>query len=258
MVRRPAIVGRVGALLCGALLAALAAPGTAQVGDSRIQSIPYRDDQVVRVRAAPGYEVTIELASDERIVDVALGDGTAWQVTANKAGNLLFVKPLQLNAPTDMAVATDVRRYQFELVGVAEPGGDLPFAIRFRYPAMAGTDAPSGPSPAGAGAMIADYRLSGSRALYPAAISDDGARTFIDWPADGPLPAVYRRERGTETLLNGNMRGRFFVLDEVVRELVFRLDRQSAHAERLPPAPAPAPAPSGPLRRGDDRHPAAR
>nr|WP_246617160.1 TrbG/VirB9 family P-type conjugative transfer protein [Sphingomonas yunnanensis] len=113
---------------------AFAAAATAQSGDSRGPSIAYRDDQAVRVRAAPGYQVTIELASDEPIGNIALGDGAAWQVTANKAGNLLFVKPLQLNPPTNMTVASDVRRYRFELVGVAEPGGDLPFAIRFRYP----------------------------------------------------------------------------------------------------------------------------
>ncbi|MBY9064273.1 hypothetical protein K7957_15140 [Sphingomonas yunnanensis] len=79
--------------------------------------------------------------------------------------------------------------------------------------------------------MLADHRLSGDRALYPAAISDAGTRTRVE------CPAVYRRAHGTETLLNGNMRGRFFVLDEVVGKLVFRLDRQRARAERLPPAP---------------------
>jgi type IV secretion system protein VirB9 len=225
--------------LLGAVALALAVPAIAQTGDSRIQSIAYRDDQVVRVRAAPGYQVTIELASDERIGNIALGDGAAWQVTANKAGNLLFVKPLQLNAPTNMTVVTDVRHYQFELVGVAEPGGDLPFAIRFRYPAGSGALGLPGGDGAAVGPMLADYRLSGDRALYPAAISDDGTRTFIEWPADGPLPAVYRRDHGTETLLNGNMRGRFFVLDEVVSQLVFRLDRQRTRAERLPAAPRP-------------------
>jgi type IV secretion system protein VirB9 len=245
--------GGLGRTLRCVLALAFAAPVSAQTGDSRIQSIAYRDDQVVRVRAAPGYQVTIELASDERVGTIALGDGAAWQVTANKAGNLLLVKPLQLDAPTNMTVATDVRRYHFELVGVAEPGGDLPFAIRFRYPAGPGAGGLPGGSVAATGPMIADYRLSDQRALYPTAISDDGTRTFIEWPADGPLPAVYRRDRGTETLLNGNMRGTFFVLDEVVAELVFRLDRQRARAARLPPAAAP----SGPARH-DDRHLAAR
>lgn len=204
-------------------------------GDQRIQTIEYRNDQVVRVRAAPGYQVTIELASDERIENIALGDAGAWQVTANKAGNLLFVKPVQPNAPTNMSVTTDVRTYNFELTGVAEASGDLPFSIRFRYPtALTAMGANATTSPVASGGMIADYRLHGDKSLYPAGISDDGVRTFIEWPADGPLPAVYSREGDRETLVNGYMRGKFFVIDSVERQLVFRIDGHRARANRVP------------------------
>ncbi len=105
-------------------------------GDNRIQSIEYRNNQVVRIRAAPGYQVTIELAADERIESVAWVSSGAFQVTANKAGNLLFVKPVQADISTNLTVVTDVRTYNFELVGVAEAGGDLPYAIRFSYPRL--------------------------------------------------------------------------------------------------------------------------
>lgn len=204
-------------------------------GDQRIQMIEYRNDLVVRVRAAPGYQVTIELASDERIESIAVGDAGAWQVTANKAGNLLFVKPVQPNAPTNMSVTTDVRTYNFELTGATETTSDIPFSIRFRYPAVAAaTGLNATTSPVAPGGMIADYRLRGDKSLYPAGISDDGVRTFIEWPADGPLPAVYSREGDRETLVNGYMRGKFFVIDSVERQLVFRIDKHRARADRVP------------------------
>jgi type IV secretion system protein VirB9 len=205
--------------------------------DAHIQAIEYRSGQVVRVRAAPGYQVTIELAPDERVESVALGDGSAFQVTANKAGNLLFVKPLQADIATNLTVITDVRTYNFELTGVAEASGDLPYTIRFTYPAVTMLGPQGLPGGLHAGKMIGEYKLAGDRTLRPAAISDDGVRTYIDWPADGPLPAVYLRERdGRETLTNGHMRGKFFVIDGVSPHLVFRIDRHRARADRLPPA----------------------
>ena len=203
-------------------------------GDNRIQSIEYRNNQVVRIRAAPGYQVTIELAPDERIESVALGDSGAFQVTANKAGNLLFVKPVQADISTNLTVVTDVRTYNFELVGVAEAGGDLPYAIRFSYPSAGGMNSQGMPGGAAQGKVIGKYKLSGHRTLLPEAISDDGLRTFIDWPADGPLPAVYSVDHdGRETLVNGNMRGKYFVIDGVSPRLVFRIDRHRARADRV-------------------------
>lgn len=212
-------------------------------GDARIQTIEYRNSQVVRIRAAPGYQVTIELAPDERIESIALGDSSAWQVTANKAGNLLFVKPILTDVTTNMTVITDVRTYNFDLTGVAEVSGDLPYAIRFSYPGLSTVGPPGMPQmpgmtgmPGGAqtGSMIGTYRLRGHRSLRPDAISDDGMRTFIDWPPDGPLPAVYSRDDdGRETLLNGNIRGRLFVIDSVNPHLVFRMDRHRAGADRI-------------------------
>lgn len=195
--------------------------------DSRVQIIDYRPDQVITVRGEPGYQVAIELAPDERIESIALGDSGAWQVTANRAGNRLFVKPLGLDAPTNMTVVTDVRTYAFELIGGE---GEAPYAIRFRYPAAIGV----GMEMAQSLPMIGQYRLRGDRSLYPATISDDGVRMWIDWPPSGPLPAVYGRDRdGVETLVNGNMRGRFFVIDEVIPSLVFRVDDRRARADRL-------------------------
>lgn len=203
-------------------------------GDSRIQSIEYRNNQVVPIRAAPGYQVTVELAPDERVTSIALGDSSAFQVTANKAGNLLFVKPVQADVTTNMTVVTDVRTYNFDLTGTAEASGDLPYAIRFSYPSLTVVGSQGLTGGLQAGKMVGNYRLAGHRSLRPYAISDDGSRTYIDWPADGPLPAVYSRdEDGRETLINGNMRGKLFVIDSVSPHLIFRIDQHRARADRL-------------------------
>jgi type IV secretion system protein VirB9 len=205
----------------------LAAPAEAQVpGDPRIQSVEYRPGQIFPLRAAPGFQVTVELAPDEHVTSVALGDSAAWQVTANKAGNLLFVRPTDASVTTNMTVVTDVRTYHFDLIGADAGSGDQPYALRFNYPTQDAS--------ATLGQMTGTYRLRGDKSLFPKAISDDGTRTFIDWPASGPLPAIYARDRdGRETLLNGNMRGDLFVIDGVDGDLVFRVDKRRARATRI-------------------------
>ena len=52
-------------------------------------------DQVVPLEVAPGYQLMLEFAPDERIESVAVGDSGAWQVTPNRSGDRVFVKPLQ-------------------------------------------------------------------------------------------------------------------------------------------------------------------
>ncbi|UVO52822.1 TrbG/VirB9 family P-type conjugative transfer protein [Sphingomonas sp. SUN039] len=212
----------------------LSTPLAAQVpppvsGDPRLLTVDYALDQVFRVQAATGYQVTIELNADERVESVGVGDAGAWQVTANRRGDHLFVKPLLGGVATNMTVVTNVRTYAFDLL----PGnvGDMPYIYRFRYPGdgkVADSEVEQAPLAEGR------YRLSGARAVRPSRISDDGRRTYIEWPGEAALPAVYAvNARGQEELVNGNMRDGLYVIDSVVPRLVFRIDAALARATRI-------------------------
>lgn len=219
------------------LLLALLLPAAAQAqvrpqpgaGDPRIQAVEYSPDQVVTIEAAPGYQVTVELAPDERVENVAVGDSGAWQVTANRRGNRLFVKPVQPGVTTNMMVVTDARRYNFELAPLS--GGSMAWSVRFRYPDASAASA----NPAASGeAVQGRYRVRGDDALRPSGIHDDGVHTYIDWPEDRALPAIYAvNDRGREMLVNGMMRGGRMVIDSVQQKLVFRIDNRSATALRI-------------------------
>jgi type IV secretion system protein VirB9 len=222
-------------------LALAAAPVSAQIrpqpgaGDPRIQSVEYDANQVVQIQAAPGYQVTLELGSDEQIENVAVGDSGAWQVTANRNGDRLFVKPVQSGVTTNMTVVTNVRIYAFELVPLFGPSPDMAYTIRFRYPA---TDAASASAEAEQ-IIEGRYRLSGERTLRPSRISDDGRHTYIEFPRDQAIPAIYAvDDRGQESLVNGMMRDDLFVIDSVVPRLVFRIDQHVARATRVAPQAA--------------------
>ena len=218
-----------------ALALAAAAPAAAQIrpqpgaGDPRIQVIDYDPNQVIQIQAAPGYQVTLEFGSDEQIQNVAVGDSGAWQVSANRTGGHIFLKPLQPIA-TNMTVVTSQRVYAFELVPLSGPSPDMAYWVRFRYPGAAGAQ-----QSASAELIVEGrYRLSGDASLRPSRISDDGQHTYIEFPRDAAIPAIYAvDERGTESLVNGMMRDDVYVIDAVVQRLVFRIDQHVAHATRL-------------------------
>lgn len=219
-------------------LAAAPAAAAAQVrpqpgsGDPRLQTVDYNEEQVVQLEVAAGYQLTVELAPDEQIENIAVGDSGAWQVTANHRGDRLFIKPLQSGTATNMTVVTNVRHYAFDLVPSYAGSGGGAYYVRFHYPGAANDEEAAATAQA---LPEGRYRLTGARSLRPSAISDDGRRTFIEWPATTPLPAVYGIDAlGRETLINGAMRDGQYVIDEVLPRLVFRVDRRAARAERLP------------------------
>ena len=216
----------IAAMLCAAPLAAQVRPKPGP-DNPHIQSVEYAPGQVVLLEAAPGYQLTIELSADEQVENVAIGDSSAWQVTANRRGDHLFVKALSGGVSTNMSVTTNIRSYVFELTP-ASSGGEVPYTVRFHYPPAAAEE--QNPQAAAEGR----YRLGGDRALQPSEISDDGTHTYIRWPRDRSLPAVYGvTETGAETLVNGMMReDDVFVIDDIWQKLVFRIDRHKADATR--------------------------
>lgn len=196
-------------------------------GDPHIQSVVYDPDQVVRIQTAPGYALTVEFSPGERIENVAVGDGSAWQVSANKRGDLLFIKQ-SLSAPeTNLTVVTDTRRYAFTLVPGYGPDPRLPYTLRFTYPALASAPIMS------VAQVRTSYKLSGAKPLWPTAVYDDGASTYIRWRPAQDLPAVYAiGADGHETIVNGAMRDGIYVIDTVAPRIVLRLGKTKAIATR--------------------------
>ena len=223
-------------------LIALLLPGAAMAqvrpvpgpGDPRIQTIVYDANQVVQLQVASGYQLAIEFAPDERIENVAIGESGAWQVTPNKRGDHLFIKSLQAGVTTNLTVVTDARSYAFELQPLFGPLPNMAYTVRFTYPApasavVAGTAATPEPG---------RYKLGGTKALRPTQIDDDGVHTYIVFPADKPLPAIFAiDEKGHEMLVDGGMRDGQYVIDDVKPKLLFRLDRDVATAVRVKQKP---------------------
>lgn len=236
------------ALLAAALapaLLALAAPAAAE--DARLVERLYDPNVVVKVEGRAGVQATIRFGEDEHIENVAIGDSQKWQVTPNKRANLLFVKPLEERAMTNMTVVTDRHTYLFDLV--ASPTHRNPvYVLAFTYPEepeevqqAEAPIVPEGPTAIELAAATDPYAVvdpaelnfawvpKGDRKLLPGQIYDDGNATFITWPAGSPIPAILIRDyKGEEGPVNYAVRGDTLVVEGVPREIVLRSGDDSA------------------------------
>lgn len=255
--------GLFGLILPAAALA-FSVPGAAQ--DARLQTRTYDEASVVRIDGKVLVQTTIKFGPDEAIENVAIGDSAAWQVQPNKAQTILFVKPLEPAARTNMTVVTDKRTYLFDLV--ASPKNAPLYVLQFRYPELekaaeearlaaeieaareaanppaqvAGNDAAPAADPA---TLNFDWAAAGTPELLPTRTYDDGDALFLTWPRGIAIPAILvMNEDGEEGPVNFTVRGETVVVDGVPPQIVLRSGRDTATLTNLGPA-APSPRSAG-------------
>jgi len=208
---------------------AVVQPPAAKPVDPRIRTLTYDADQVHRLTGFMGFQTMLEFGPDERIENVSIGDALGWQITPNKRATLLFLKPID-NAPaTNMTVVTDRRRYVFELsVGAsAAAGSDAAYVVRFRYPALASEAPPA--QPAAPATRNTAYRIEGAKALAPSQVFDDGRATYLAWPQQADLPAIFViGADGVEGLANAVVKDGYLVVDQLAPRFVLRSAKASA------------------------------
>ena len=221
--------------------AALALFSTAALAatDSRIRSVAYDPEQIVRIVGKSGIQSTIEFATDEKIENVAVGDSSKWQITPNRRASLLFVKPLAAHSRTNMTVVTDKRTYMFDLVA-GEASASAVYALKFSYPNEKKIEAPkqaqqvaSSNARPTAGAIAEklrfDWKSNGNKALLPARVFDDGTSVYLAWDKETPLPAILtQNEDRQEGPVNYQLRGEYIVITPVPANLVLRYGKRSA------------------------------
>jgi type IV secretion system protein VirB9 len=193
--------------------------------DPRVRTVFYREDSVVALRGHYGYQTTIEFGSDERIENVSIGDSIAWQVTPNQRADTLFIKPIELDAATNMSVITSKRRYSFQLTAAkaSDPGDpEILYRVKFLYP----KEPPPPPPPATVLPQVvrnANYTISGDTRAIPSRIYDDGTSTYFEWPNGVATPAVFAVSGdGQESVVNFIMRGQTMVVERVSPGFILR------------------------------------
>lgn len=199
--------------------------------DPRLRVLPYEEGQVIPLDGHLGYQIMIEFDPQERIENVSIGDSLAWQVTPNRAATLLFVKPVVAHAVTNMTVVTTRRRYAFALrarEALAPDDARIIYGLRFIYPNRPASSEAIAPS-----AFNFDYASSGSEAVAPLRVFDDGRFTYFQVREGGEVPAIFALDsRGEEELANSQMRGDVMVVDRIADGFVLRYGPDAAIVRR--------------------------
>ena len=180
-----------------------------------------------------------------------------WCIAAQPGGRNIFVKPKSTaGAPNNLAVVTDRRTHAFRLV-VLPDGDTRPGVYRLvvrtpvQRPVAAATASPAGsalPSPAmaipepppapsaqelvaerlkaGPQLLNADYSIAEGNAsadIVPTLIFDDGRFTYLCFPGNREVPAVFQvLGDGSEAVVNVRMEDDLLVVDRVASRLMLR------------------------------------
>ena len=250
-----------GTLLAGVLTASAGHAADTSGADPRLREVQYDPRAVVTVPVKRGVVTLVVLDADESITEVAAGLGgdcakpdAAWCVAAQPGGRNLFVKAKSTaSAPNNLAVVTDRRTHSFRFVVLADNDPKLPvyrmvvkapavaipaqgrLALRDMAPLVALPAVPPPPSPqeliaerlqAKPQVMNSRYSIAegkGSEDIVPTLVFDDGRFTYIRFPGNREVPAVFHvLGDGSETLVNARMEEDLLVVDRVSRRLMLR------------------------------------
>ncbi len=214
---------------------------TPALADARLKQVMYDEMQVFTLPGRVNVQASIVFGDDETIENVAIGNSQTWQVTPNKRANILFVKPLEARAATNLTVVTSKRTYLFDLV--ASPSAKPVYVLRFDYPVDPAEEArkaelaeaaePETPADPFSSVDPADLNFAwngdGAPGLLPERAFDDGEATFLTWPAGRDVPAILvTNSKGDEGPVNYTVRGDTIVIDGVPRTIVLRSGEDSA------------------------------
>ena len=202
--------------------------------DPRVREVAYAPNAVYRLYGRIGYQIDIEFEAGERYVGLAAGDVDGLSFEAQD--NHVFLKPKAANVITNLTILTDRRHYYFDYaVGLnraqVTAASDTLYALRFRYPQEAATQAANQQSAAHVEQALdtpvqplnRQYGYCGSRSLQPTGAYDDGVRTHLAFAPRAELPAVYvRNDDGTESLVNFTVTPDGLTIQRVTRRLILR------------------------------------
>lgn len=202
--------------------------------DSRVRTVAYNPDDVLRLRGFVGYQIHFQFAEREEFLNLGAGDTGGLDVGSE--GNHLFIKPKQEQVGTNLTIITNRRVYHVDYSVSKKPprqSDEVVYSLRFVYPQDEAktaaeeldklrTEAELGAAPAARPRNL-DYWYCGSESIRPTSVYDDGVQTRIRFGAKSEFPAIFvKNDDETESLLNFNVEADEVVVHRVARQFVVR------------------------------------
>jgi type IV secretion system protein VirB9 len=201
----------------------------------------YNPNDVFKFIGYYGYQASIELAGNEEIVSISMGDTTAWQIVPS--GHRLFIKPMEPDATTNMTLITNKRTYFFELYGaettdIRDP--DMVFNVKFIYPEEEEEEHFHTHSSSGSTAspnldhpekLNFYYSISGHEEIAPIKIYDDGEFTYMQFrDKNKEIPAIFAVDEDLiESMVNSKLdpnNPNLVIIEQVFKKMTLRSSKK--------------------------------
>lgn len=206
-----------------------------------VQVYPYAEGALFHVFTAPGQVTDIALQPGETLGAVAAGDTVRWVIGDTTSGSggtrrtHVLIKPFAAGLATNVVITTDRRTYHLSLTST---GRTAMAALSWTYPQdaliayKAAVEQARAAQPVASGLSIDqlrfDYTITGDQPAWrPLRAFDDGRQTFIEFPASlgvGEAPPLFLVDtKGTASLVNYRVQGRYYVVDRLFDTAELRL-----------------------------------
>ena len=204
------------------------------------------------VVCAPLRVCIIELERGEHIVSAPhIGDAVRWDVSLEFTGAgdqntpLVVLKPRDVGLDTSLFIPTDRRSYYIRLL--AKSGAYTPM-VAFEYPEDDQAKMQKeilhqeqqqktqvSPITASVDALFYDYEIKGNGPFRPLRVMDDGAKTYIEMPAENAhrdLPALVIEGPGGDELVNFRVKDNYYIVDRLFDKAALLLSG-GKHTEKV-------------------------
>jgi len=224
----------------------------------------YEPGRIFEVWTSPLRVTVISLRQGERLTSMVAGDTVRWQIAETTSGTgastqtHVVVKPLRGDLSTNLVLTTSERVYLLNLRATNQ-ANSANAAVAWEYPMDAPLDVeailadPARAAELGARLPLDQletrYRveprgfLATQPAWMPETVFDDGAKTYIRFPAVAAhveLPPLFViGSDGEAQLVNYRVRGLTYVVDQLFERAELRLGSQRVRINRQVPIGAP-------------------
>jgi len=216
-----------------------------------VQVYPYSDGAIYHVVTAPGKVTDIVLQPGEKLGAVAAGDTVRWVIGDTTSGSggtkrtHVLVKPFTAGLSTNVIITTDKRTYHLTMTSTDHTAMST---LSWTYPhdqliaLEAAAEQAKAAQPVASGLRVEqlhfDYAISGDHPAWrPLRAFDDGRQTFIEFPATlgtGEAPPLFLVDaKGTASLVNYRVQGRYYVVDRLFDAAELRLGLKHQQVVRI-------------------------
>lgn len=225
-------------------------------GDNRLVKFVYNPNETYTVLTRPESATHLEMAPDEDLDFVVLGDTFQWVVS--KTPKHFFIKPIKPDIFTSATIVTTKRTYQLTFRASAQNGKWMQH-VGFHYPEIemlqrvkseavaqrAVTEAQIESNATVASGLTIDkmkfdYVVEGAANIRPVTVFDDGRFTYIRFqPNAQELPALFMKEAdGSLSLVNYQAKGDLMVVQRLVSRFLLKLGKDEVTITKADAVPA--------------------